>query len=120
MNLQEIEAFAVEWVSAWNAHDLDRVLSHYTEDFTLSSPLVAQIVGESSGQLCGKEAVGAYWGKALALIPDLHFELLDIFPGVDSLVLHYRNHQGRRVAEVFFFDPKSKLVSHTAAHYLPA
>ena len=26
------ERFAKEWVAAWNAHDLDRVLSHYEND----------------------------------------------------------------------------------------
>jgi ketosteroid isomerase-like protein len=26
------ESFAVEWIEAWNGHDLPRVLSHYTDD----------------------------------------------------------------------------------------
>ena len=23
--------FAEEWIASWNSHDLDRILSHYTE-----------------------------------------------------------------------------------------
>jgi ketosteroid isomerase-like protein len=37
------EEFAREWIEAWNSHDLDRVLSHYADDFTMSSPYIAQI-----------------------------------------------------------------------------
>lgn len=29
--------FAKEWIAAWNSHDLDRILSHYVEDFEMSS-----------------------------------------------------------------------------------
>jgi ketosteroid isomerase-like protein len=35
--------FAHEWVAAWNAHDLERVLSHYTEDFEMSSPFIVSL-----------------------------------------------------------------------------
>ena len=69
------EHFANEWIDSWNSHDLDRILSHYTDDFEMSSPLIVQITGESSGTLKGKQAVGDYWAKALARIPDLRFEL---------------------------------------------
>src|SRR5207302_4356035 len=33
IDLNWAEAFAREWVDAWNAHDLARILSHYTDDF---------------------------------------------------------------------------------------
>ena len=45
------ERFAREWVEAWNAHDLERVLSHYEDDFEMSSPIIATLMGESSGKL---------------------------------------------------------------------
>jgi hypothetical protein len=35
--------FAQEWIDAWNAHDLDRVLSHYTDDSEMSSSFIATI-----------------------------------------------------------------------------
>jgi len=45
------ERFAMEWIESWNAHDLDRVLSHYTDDFEMSSPVIPRIAGETSGRL---------------------------------------------------------------------
>ena len=111
------EHFAREWIGSWNSHDLDRVLSHYADDFEMSSPYIIQIVGEPSGRLRGKKAVGAYWAKALQLIPDLRFELVSTLVGVDSITLYYKGARGL-AAEVFHFGPHRKVVS-AYAHYAP-
>ena len=110
------ERFAAEWIESWNAHDLGRVLSHYAEDFEMSSPVIVQIAGEPTGRLRGKAAVGAYWRKALDLIPDLKFELLSVLAGVSSITLYYRGARGRLAAEVFHFGPDQK-VTKAFAHY---
>jgi hypothetical protein len=109
------ERFAKEWVAAWNAHDLDRVLSHYEDDFEMSSPIIGSLMGEASGKLKGIPAVRAYWAKALKTIPGLRFELLTVLTGVNSVTLYYKGHRGL-VAEVFHFGPSGK-VSKTFAHY---
>ena len=92
------------------------MLSHYTDDFEMTSPKIVQIAGEPSGRLVGKTAVGAYWATALARIPDLHFELLAVLHGIDSVVLHYRNASRQLAAEVFYFNP-SGLVYRACANY---
>jgi ketosteroid isomerase-like protein len=105
--------FASEWIDAWNAHDLDRILSHYSDDFTMSSPRIAAIAEVPTGILRGKDAIRAYWKRALELTPTLHFDLIDTFVGADSVVLHYRRMDGR-AAEVFFFDRDGKVVRASA------
>jgi hypothetical protein len=107
--------FAEDWIAAWNEHDLERILSHYADDFQMTSPVIAQIAGEPSGTLKGKAAVGAYWRKALERIPDLHFELLTVLVGVGSVTLYYRGARGL-AAEVFHFDADGK-VNRAYAHY---
>ncbi len=62
------DQFATDWIEAWNAHVLDRVLSHYSEDFKISSPIIIKMVGETSGTLRTKDKFGAYSAKALQLI----------------------------------------------------
>lgn len=109
------DEFAHEWVEAWNAHDLDRILSHYAEDFEMSSPYIAQIAGEASGTLKGKAAVGAYWKLALARMPDLRFELVETLVGAHSLTLYYRGVRGM-AAEVFWFGADERVI-RAAAHY---
>lgn len=108
--------FAADWIDAWNRHDLDAILAHYTDDFEMRSPLIAQFAGEPSGRLGGKAAVGAYWATALQRLPDLRFTLLDVLVGVDSLLLHYRGPRGP-AAECFEFGDDGRVI-RAAAHYV--
>lgn len=100
--------FARSWIDAWNAHDLDAVLAHFCEDFAFSSPNILRITGEASGRLRGKAAVRAYWSAALARVPDLRFELVDVLAGIECLVILYRGHRGLS-AEVFEFDANGQV-----------
>lgn len=54
------EAFARDWIDGWNAHDLERILAHYADDFEMTSPLIVQRMGVPGGKLKGKEAIRAY------------------------------------------------------------
>jgi uncharacterized protein YjiS (DUF1127 family) len=92
--------FAESWIEAWNRRDLDAVLAHFSDEFEFSSPLIRQIAGEPSGKLVGKAAVRAYWRTALSRLPELHFELVQVLAGVDSLTILYRGQRGLG-AEVF-------------------
>ncbi|MFA5193578.1 MAG: nuclear transport factor 2 family protein [Verrucomicrobiia bacterium] len=114
---QWAEPFARDWVEAWNAHDLERILSHYTDDFEMSSPFIAQFIGEASGLLAGKARVSAYWQAALQKVPNLHFDLQSVLVGSSSIVIYYRTSFGRRAAEVLYLD-QAGLVHQAAAHYV--
>ncbi len=100
MEREFAEKFAVEWVQAWNAHDLDRLLAHFAEEVVWSSPLVAGFTGDESGTLHGKPALRAYYAEGLRRIPDLRFEVLGVRVGVAVLVINYRNQAGGEVSEV--------------------
>jgi ketosteroid isomerase-like protein len=108
--------FANEWIAAWNAHDLARVLSHYTEDFEMSSPFIAKTVNESSGMLKGKAVVGEYWQKALKNLPDLRFELIEVLLGVDSICIYYHSVLNMRGAEWFWLNSEGQ-VKKSMAQY---
>lgn len=114
---EQAQAFADDWIASWNAHDLARILAHYTADFSMTSPFIAQIAGELSGTLHGHEAVGAYWAKALERTPDLRFELIGVYRSMNSVVIHYRNQTGRVGAESFLFS-RDGLVHVAIAHYV--
>ena len=119
MPTEQANRFADEWIAAWNGHDLDRILAHYTDDFVMTSPFVELVTGESSGTLRGKEAARAYWSAALERVPDLRFELVDVLAGVDSVTVYYRGAMERMAAEVFFFNAGGKVMK-AVAHYNPA
>jgi ketosteroid isomerase-like protein len=112
------ETFAEEWIAAWNAHDLERILSHYRDDFAMASPLIVERMGEPSGCLQGKGAVRPYWAAGLAARPGLHFTLVDVLVGVDAVTILYRAETGVLVAETIAFDAQRRAV-RGAAHYGP-
>ena len=109
--------FAKHWIDAWNSHDLNLILSHYSDDFEMSSPRIVQVMNEPSGALKGKKNVRRYWEKSLSQSPDLRFELIEVLVGADSLVIYYHNvTRGKKAAEVFIFSPDGRVVK-SMAHY---
>ena len=81
--------FAKEWIDAWNSHDLDRILSHYAEDFEMSSPLIIERNINLSGVLRGKTAIREYWAIGLAAVPPIQFELIDVHLGINAIGILY-------------------------------
>jgi len=108
--------FAQAWIAAWNARDLDAILSHYDDDVAFISPNVARWLGDESGAVHGKPALRAYFARALASQPDLRFKLARVYRGVNSLCLEYERHDGRRGAEVMEFS-RAGHVARVVAHY---
>jgi ketosteroid isomerase-like protein len=116
MDAEEAKHFAEHWVDAWNRHDLDAILAHYTDDFEMTTPMIQRVLGIESGTLKGKKAVGDYWQAALAKIPDLSFSIIEIACGVDSISIYYHAVWGRRAIETFFFDKAGKVHKASAAY----
>jgi hypothetical protein len=85
-----VQAFAVKWREACNSHDLDRILSLYSDTIVFKSPRVRTISGEPAGTLEGKAAVRDYWRKIFEKRPDLTIVIERVFAGVDSVALEYR------------------------------
>lgn len=105
-------AFARDWEAAWNAHDLDRILSHYAPGVVFRSKKA--LTGQA--ELTGLPALRAYWAAALATQPDLRFQVTEVFVGPDMLVLTYRNHRGLHAAETLRFGPDGLVVEGSACH----
>jgi hypothetical protein len=82
----------------------------------MTSPVIVQIVGEPTGTLQGKAQIGAYWKKALEIIPDVHFELINVLVGMESIVIYFKGARGRIAAEVFEFNSEGK-VNRSFANY---
>jgi predicted ester cyclase len=107
---------ANHWVAAWNAHDLDLILTHYEDGIELTSPVAAQLLGTPDGRVTGKPNLRAYFQRGLAAYPDLHFHLEDVLWGINSIVLYYTNQKGSRTAELMELSANGKVV-RVVAHY---
>jgi len=108
--------FAKDWIESWNSHDLERILTHYADDFEMSSPFIVQLMNEPGGTLKGKAAVGNYWRIGLAKSPGLKFVLSSVLTGANSVTILYTNHRAQLVAEVFIFNEEGKAIE-SFSHY---
>ena len=59
MNPSEAEQWATEWIRNWCARDIERIVSHFTENAQFVSPVAARHTG--SPVVVGREALRAYW-----------------------------------------------------------
>jgi ketosteroid isomerase-like protein len=103
-------------LSAWNSHDLERVLALYTDDAEMTSDKIQALGFEASGTLRGKDRLRMYWGKALALLPNLRFDLIDTYVSPDSVVVFYQNERGAQICEYLRLDARGKIRQGSANH----
>lgn len=111
------DAFAAEWIAAWNSHDLDRILSHYAEDIVFESPYSVLFTGDPSGRVVGKAALREYWSRALDRNRELTFTLKAVYGGAGGVAIRYHsNRTGRETVEVMQFN-EAGLASWAGAYY---
>jgi hypothetical protein len=116
MTKDEAWKLAEHWIAAWNAHDLDLIMTHYENAIELTSPVAAQLLGIPTGKVLGKTNLKAYFQRGLDAYPELHFHLKDVFVGVSSVVLFYTNQKGTLTAEFMELSAIGK-VARVVANY---
>ena len=110
MTRDEAWSLANHWVAAWNAHDLDLIMTHYDDAIELISPVAARLLGTPDGRVAGKADLRAYFQRGLEAYPELQFRLEDVLWGVSSIVLYYTNQKGTRTAEFMEVSASGKVV----------
>jgi len=110
------DTFAQHWLAAWNAHDLDQIMTHYEDHAELISPVVVQLLNNPAGRVVGEENLRLYFQKGLATFPELHFTLIEVLWGIQSVVLYYENQRGTHTAEYMELSPEGK-VMRVVANY---
>ncbi len=102
---EDCRRFAEFWYAAWNAHDLDGIMSHYDPAIEHSSPFIKRYNNSDDVALRGIAAVRDYFGRALERNPTLRFDPMHITTGLESTILVYRRMSGDLAAEIFFLKP---------------
>jgi ketosteroid isomerase-like protein len=108
--------FAARYYAAWNARDLDAILSLYAEDIEFSSPYIAALGFSPDGVIHGKGMLRLYVEKALERAPQLTFTPEGLCVGARGHTLIYRNHRGERAAETHEMDALGLVVRADATY----
>lgn len=102
--------FAHHWLNAWNNHDLNLIMEHYSDEIEFYSPLIASLKFNATGIITSKEALKKYFGLGLSAYPNLNFKLHNIFIGIDTFIIHYTSINNRLSAEVFQLNEFNKAI----------
>ena len=109
MDSEFARRFATDWCDAWNAHDLERILSHYEDEALLTSPVALKLLN-GDGTVRGKAALRAYFLRGLEAYPNLRFDLVDTLWGTETIVVFYINNvRGNKTAEVMQISPEGMI-----------
>lgn len=95
---------ATRWFAAFNAHDLDALLSLYTEDAEHYSPKLKARRPETKGLVRGKAALRDWWRDAFERLPSLRYEVVKLTADDEQVFMEYVRHvdgeEDLRVGEV--------------------
>ncbi|MGE8430163.1 MAG: nuclear transport factor 2 family protein [Sphingobacterium sp.] len=115
-NFNQPVDLAQHWVDAWNQHNIDAIMQHYSEDIDFRSPIIQKMGVNAAGNINNKKELKAYFEGALEKYPNLHFELYHILTGVNSVVLFYKSVNDSLSAEYMELDVYGKICK-VSAHY---
>lgn len=95
---------AEKWFEAFNAHDLEGLLSLYAEDARHFSPKLKKLRPETKGEVVGKAALRSWWKDAFDRLPSLRYEpghsIADEMAVFLEYVRHVAGEEDLRVGEV--------------------
>lgn len=95
------EAIAEKWFTAFNAHDLEALLSLYDDNARHYSPKLKVRRPETNGLVQGKDALRDWWQDAFDRLPSLHYKVNRITANGDRVFMEYtRNVDGEENMDV--------------------
>ena len=104
MTSQKNLSIAHAWFEAFNAHNLEKLLSLYDEDAQHYSPKLKIRHPETSGLVSGKNALRTWWQDAFDRLPTLNYQVTSLTANSDRVFMEYirtvTNEDDMLVAEV--------------------
>lgn len=97
------EEFAAKWLAAWNAHDLEGILSRYEEAFEFSSPVLAMVNPPSGGGSMAASRTTLLVQGVLRTTRLGFFRPIKVLKAIQSLVILYEGLGGKLCAEFCAF-----------------
>lgn len=104
MSTEKNLSIAHLWFEAFNAHDLEKLLSLYDDEAEHFSPKLKIRHPETNGLVTRKEALRAWWQDAFDRLPSLHYKVTSLTSNADRVFMEYirnvENEDNILVAEV--------------------
>ena len=104
MSAEKNLSIAMLWFEAFNAHNLEKLLSLYDDEAKHFSPKLKIRQPETNGLVAGKEALRTWWQDTFERLPSLHYKVTSLTSNADRVFMEYirnaENEDNILVAEV--------------------
>lgn len=77
------------WFEAFNAHNLEKLLSLYDDEAEHYSPKLKIRHPETNGLVIGKEALQNWWQEAFERLPSLHYKVTSLTSNPERVFMEY-------------------------------
>ena len=92
------------WFEAFNAHNLEKLLSLYDDEAQHFSPKLKIRHPETNGFVTGKAALRSWWQDSFYRLPTLHYKVTSLTSNSDRVFMEYtrtvENEEKMLVAEI--------------------
>ncbi|CAN5857994.1 nuclear transport factor 2 family protein [soil metagenome] len=82
-------AIALNWIDAFNEHNLEKLLNLYAADAVHFSPKLKLRQPETNGQVSGRAVMDAWWTDAFDHLPSLKYQLQNLVADDQQVVMEY-------------------------------
>jgi hypothetical protein len=104
MSAEKNLSIAMLWFEAFNAHNLEKLLSLYDDEAEHFSPKLKVRHPETNGLVTGKDSLRSWWKDAFDRLPSLHYKVTSLTSNADRVFMEYirtvENEDNILVAEV--------------------
>ena len=92
MSAESNKKIAIKWFTAFNEHDLIKLLELYSEDARHYSPKLKIRKPNTNGLIRGKEALRTWWKDAFDRLPSLKYEVKKLTADEEQVFMEYVRH----------------------------
>ena len=89
MSHEKLQSIAFKWFDAFNAHNLEQLLSLYDDDAEHYSPKLKIRIPETNGFVKGKAALRDWWKDAFERLPSLQYKVTSLTANGDRVFMEY-------------------------------
>ncbi len=107
-SIAELRVIAEDWIQAWNAKDLDRIMSYYSDEVEFEANTVLSRWNMPQGKLKGRPELREHFRLGLLYEPDLFFTLEQVFTAPSGYAILYQRDNGNQVLHVVELNEKDK------------
>ncbi len=110
---------AHKWLEAFNQHNLEELLSLYTDNAEHYSPKLKIHQPQTNGLIKGKTALRNWWKDAFERLPKLHYQILKLTADKEQVFMEYirqtPEEEDLRVGEILVME-NGKIISSRVYH----